>query len=68
MGKRIDPQQRLGEVTTGALLDELRLRGDLARTVHGATRRGGDGDLMAQLAVAMKSAVVGATLDAVRGR
>lgn len=67
MGKRIDPQQRLGEVTTGALLDELRLRGDLARTVHGFTRRGRDGDLMAQLSVAIKSAVVEATLDFKRG-
>jgi hypothetical protein len=57
----------LGEVTTRELLEELRLRGDLAMVAMPTSDRGADGAALSALAGALlKSSCLG-TLEAKRG-
>lgn len=58
---------RLASATTRDLLDELRLRGDLAMTVVPTTERGADGAVLSALAGAVLRSSVPETLDAKRG-
>lgn len=57
----------LGQTTTRELLEELRLRGDLAMTAMPTTDRGADGAILSALAMAVLRATTTETLDSVRG-
>jgi hypothetical protein len=57
----------LGQTTTRELLEELRLRGDLAMTVMPSTERGADGAVLSALAGVQLKTHCLATLEAVRG-
>lgn len=58
---------KLGERTTRELLEELRLRGDLAMTVMPTTERGADGSVLSALAGATLKSCTKETLEAKRG-
>ena len=57
----------LGEATTRELLEELRLRGDLAMTVMPTSERGADGSVLSAIAGAVIKSSTKATLEAKRG-
>jgi hypothetical protein len=64
------PKERLAaiaEATTRDLLEELRLRGDLAMTVMPSSERGADGAALSALAGALLKSSVKETLEARRG-
>jgi hypothetical protein len=58
----------LGLATTRDLLEELRLRGDLAMTVFPASDRGADGAVLSAIAGATLRASSLETLEAIRGK
>lgn len=62
-----DAQGVLGSLPTRALLEELRLRGDLAMTVMPTTPRGADGAHLSSSAGLLLLACANDTLNAVRG-
>lgn len=57
----------LGEASTRELLEELRLRGDLAMVVMPTSERGADGAVFSAMAGAVLRSSVAASLDAKRG-
>lgn len=61
-------KQRLGEVPTRELLEELRLRGDLAMTVLPTSERGADGAVLSALAGVVLKSCATETLEANRGQ
>lgn len=58
---------KLASATTWELLEELRMRGDLAMTVMPTSDRGADGAALSALAGALMRASVPETLYAKRG-
>lgn len=64
-GKGVVPA--LGGATTQQLLDELRLRGDIAMTVHPGTKRAVDGEAMSSWARLGMVGFDNKTLEAKRG-
>jgi hypothetical protein len=58
---------KLGKVTTRKLLEELRLRGDLAMVAMPTTPRGADGAVLSALAGATLKSCCDETLEARRG-
>jgi len=57
----------LGSFTTRDLLEELRLRGDLAMTAMPSTERGADGSVLSAIAGAVLKSSTKETLEAIRG-
>lgn len=62
------PERVLGEATTLELLEELRLRGELAMTAMPTTERGADGAALSALAGVLLKSSTKQTLEAIRGK
>lgn len=57
----------IGQFKTRELLEEMRLRGDLAMTVYPTSPRGEDGAVLSAIAGAVLKSSTEETLEAIRG-
>ena len=65
--EEMDSDNDLDLVTTRELLEELRLRGDLAMVAMPTTSRGADGSVLSAMATSQLRSLEAETLEAVRG-
>jgi hypothetical protein len=65
--EEMDSDNDLDLVTTRELLEELRLRGDLAMVAMPTTSRGADGSVLSAMAGSQLRSLETETLEAVRG-
>ena len=63
----VDKGKALGMFTTLELLEELRMRGDLAMVAMPTTSRGADGSVLSAMAGSQLRSLETETLEAVRG-